>query len=985
MKRINKKQRGLLRKLQIQDRKLKKAWSYELGVYREISGKLDQLKPRQRPDKLALEFVTKYSELLTPQLSTENLTVFREVKSKDGSRRVSINYQVDKLVVLGGHVLVHIDKKGVLGKVSSSLPRNVVVEGKATVDAKSIYRILMEKFRSHPDSDDYLEEHAKDHSRGDARFPATSHPKLILKRVENGYYHPAWMGLAILPVDLEKPVGDKRWMLTQAEYYLDATNGEFIKIEATTEYADVAVNVQGRAVLKDDGNLVTVSARGIRRDGGDYFLKNVDKEIDIITFDANGNDGSTGNELRDDTMDMSVDANGNWSDNTNSCTAANRTSSQQPEIDLHRFATQIYEFYDNLGWKGFDNKGWDTCPVRAVAHIGLDANAYFNKFFMPATGNMHGYIAFYDGKCDAGSLEYDFISGDLGIVAHEYQHAVTYFGVTKSNGDPGGLYSDTIRGAMREGYSDSFAGLISKIWNNPVPAPDGVCITGLPFRRVEYPRSNDTKDNDTYCDHFDDIGDQASKYYKSTNLSHVAFLLAQGGIHDRATRAPQFIPIPPIGYDKTARIWLTTLTEKLEGLAAGGGDPRMIDVADYLLETADDEYGDRSKEYVLLRRALYAAGLYPYNKTASPYTKNLYGGEACMLPWGSSWKRSQEYLSLPMFRYWQSLDLFIDNGSGLEYDATIGQENKIFARVRNIGDQVINNVTVEFWYRKAGAALPADEVNWKRCKDSGGNNCTKVIASIPAGSSVFDDVYTNADAVNWFLDPAEVNDDVNHFCLRAKILCDAPNHNNDYNNHAQSNVHHVLADADSDTDGLISFQVGNFESKKAIPLDLRIEHTLPKGVILEATQDIRRIKLKPEEERTISFKYSVPRKTLSKLSPPFDGALKGEIYGEVCGPFKGNLSKITRTINDHIHGVLSGEIGKIGTVSGRFEGTMDTNKGHIDGRALVSFTPYKAGNVNRMDRVIGIKAKLNPYRSINFTQFVDGEAVGGITVNIVKK
>lgn len=983
MKTINQDQQKLFDALKARDKKLLAAWNGERGVFKTLKGAFGKLAARQKPAALALNFVKQFSHLLGPKAAASSYAVFREIKRSDGGTLVSINYSVNGLVVLSGRIVAEVDKGGVLKKLTSSLPRSVVVEGKPTVTEKSLYALLMERFRTHPDSVDYLEEHGKDAKRS-FPFPATSQPRMVLWRMESGVYHPAWMGLAILPADQVYPVGEKKWMLSQAEYYVDATDGAFLKVEPTMEFADVAVNVQGRAVIRDGASLVTVSARGIRRDGGDRYLKNIDKDIDIITFDAAGNDTNTGTELRDGTMAMSRDADGDWSTSTSNCAAADRTASQQPEIDLHRFATQIYEFYDGLGWKGFDNEGWDTCPVRAVAHIGHDANAYFDKFAMTGTGNMHGYIAFFDGECDGGVLQYDFIAGDLGIVAHEYQHAITYFAVTKATGEPGGLYSDTIRGAFREGYSDSFAGLISGRWINPAPAPDGVCAAGLPFRRVEYPRSSDTKDGDTYCDHYDDIGDLNDKYYKSTTLSHTAFLLAQGGVHDRPARSPQYIPVPPIGVNATSRIWLTALREKLDGLAAGGGDARMVDVGNYLLEAAEDEFGNRSKEYVLLRRALHAVGLYPYDTTVSPYTKDTYGGEACMLPWGWDWRRSQEYLALPLFRHWQSMDLFIDNGDGVEYDATIGAENKVFARVRNIGDQAIDDVSVEFWYRKAGSALPASETDWRRCEDSLGNPCTKVIASIAAGASTFDDVYGDADAVNWFLDPAEISDEVDHFCLRAKIVCAAANHDNDYENYVQSNVHHVLADA-GDADGLIAFRVANLDKKKPIPLDLVVEHSLPKGAVVRPKENLTKVVLQPGEERTVSFNYYVPKSALSKLRPPYDGEVVGELYGELCGRFAGNLSKVVIRAKGRIEGVLSMRIGDIGSATGRFEGRLDLKRMSIEGRARVSFAPYIASKLGHSIRIVGIKARLSPVRVINFTQRVNGEVVGGVTVNIVTK
>lgn len=969
---------------------LKSEWSSELGIFQTLEGELAKGKTGEKPEIVAKRFVTNFSELLGPKGMTRQYRIFRNVPSHQGGRRISIQFVVDGLVVLDGLVVAYVDEKLVLRKVKSSLPRDITVTDKPKISEKELIKILLQIFRSHPDAEDYLKRvYARtrpsvDVTRPPRRthpFPLTSTPRMVLRQTKDGF-HPVWMGFAILPVDVELPTRKKEWILTQAEYFLDASNGELLKAEATIEYAEVSMPVQGHAVIRPDDTLVVVNAQGVQKDGAEYYLKNIDKDIEIITYDADGDDTDISDKLNNNTLDVSEDADGNWEEWTDSCDADMRKDSQQPEIDAHRFATQIYEFYEALGWKGFDNEGWgDGCPVRIIAHIGMEANAYFEKYDNATTGHKHGYLAFYDGECDGGAVKYDFMSGDLQIVAHEYQHAITFFGVPKATGDPGGLYSDTIRGAMREGFSDSFAGFINGIWMLPANWPTGVGITGLPFRRSEYPRSNDTKDNEIYCDHYDDIGDGADKYFKSTVLSHLAFLVGQGGVHDRPARAPQYIPIPPIERETAAQIWHYALTDKFDTLPSGGGDQRMIDAGKYLLEAAEDLFGNHSKEYVLLRRALYAVGLYPYDDT---YTKQTYGGEACMLPWGWSWRRSQQYISLPMFHYWRSIDLFIDNGEGPEYDAVIGEENKVYARVRNIGDQELNDITVEFWYRKCGSALPAEETEWKRCKDADGVDCTLHIENLPAGEMNFEDVYTDANAVNWYLDPAEITDEIDHFCLRAKIICDAPNHDNDYENYVQSNVHHVLADPDSDADAMIAFQVGNPDKKKEIQLDLRIEHTLPKDVVLEPLFDAEKVILKPREEKTVAYKLHVPRQALFPLRPPLDGELEGSIYGDLCGPFKGNLTDVKYVRKGYVSAMIAGTVGKIGNITGRFKGCIDCRDGIVEGHALVVFSAVE-GRCKQRELIVGVKAKLSPIRVVNFIQMVGDEAIGGITARLVLK
>lgn len=353
-----------------------------------------------------------------------------------------------------------------------------------------------------------------------------------------------------------------------------------------------------------------------------------------------------------------------------------------------------------------------------------------------------------------------------------------------------------------------------------------------------------------------------------------------------------------------------------------------------------------------------------------------------MLPWGWSWRRSQLYLDLPMFYYWKSIDLFIDNGDGPEYDATVGEENKVYARVRNIGAQELNDITVEFWYRKAGSALPPEETEWKRCKDADGVNCTLHIENLPAGEMNFEDVYTEADAISWYLDPAEITDEIDHFCLRAKIICEAPNHDNDYENYVQSNVHYVLADPDSDADAMIAFQVGNPDQEEESLVDLKIEHTLPKGSILRPLFDVEKLILGPREEKTVAYNLYVPRRAMFPLRPPFDGELEGSIYGDLCGPFKGNLSDVRYLRKGRISAMIAGTVNQVGTITGRFKGCLDRKDGIVEGHALVVFSPVE-GRCRWRKLIVGVKAKLSPIRVVNFIQMAGDEAIGGITARLV--
>ncbi|MCK6591484.1 MAG: M4 family metallopeptidase, partial [Polyangiaceae bacterium] len=640
------------------------------------------------------------------------------------------------------------------------------------------------------------------------------------------------------------------------------------------------------------------------------------------------------------------------------------------------------------------------CPVRVVAHIGMDANAYFDKYSEWDTGlnanKYYGYIAFYDGLADSGgNVTYDFMAGDPVIFAHEYQHAITFFGAAKSTGEPGHIYggasSGKWTGTIREGLSDSIACLRTGLWTNPPAWPVGARRSGEPFRRIEYPRSTLTYDGDWYCDHYDDIDSTKDKYFHSTLLSHVAFLVGQGGVHQRVGRSPELIPVKGIGTERTAHIFLYALTQFFDTLPITVGSPILIEAAQLLLDAARDVGGSElSCEFVTMRRALYAVGLYPYDAS---YVKQTYGAEACMLPWIWDVRFSQPYVGLPA-TYWQSPDLFVNNGAGIAYDANIGEENNLFARVRNVGDEDMTNVTVRFYFAPAGTNLPASIAGWHPCKDLGGTDCVLTIAALAAGDvNIANPNSPPADqAVRWYLDPTYVTPEVDHFCVRAVVSAAAPNNTNNCPNEVQSNVQHVMPDElDKIT---IGFNVHNW-GKEPIPADIRVEHTLGEGVrvVFAGKTPLRKLVLKPKSKVPLQWKLALPPKAPARMEPPYNGRVSAKLSGAFTGTFEGELSEarvigvmpalVTKKPSVKLEGALSGTV-KRGAVSGalhgKFKGTFDLRLGKLAGTVVGGLS--LPGQAFEPQIKIRVEGALEPLRAIHFTQLINGKATGGITVRI---
>jgi Zn-dependent metalloprotease len=996
MKNISKIQGELLEKLRSQLPELIVRWNEERGVASLLQGYLIPSQRIKEPDEILYAVLSEYGVLVGPQDVLKNHRSTGVRPAKKGGHCARAHQLFKGLPVYGATVLAFANEERGVYRVQSSFWREVKVTAEQELDEEDLQKRLYERLYRDPAASKFeatWKEEGKQDPWVTDHFPLVSRPVLYLHPEPEGF-HPTYHVWAYQTTEWLGVDGKPRRTIERVELMFDAATGKVLWEEPVREgmaYTDTIGD--GLSTLQDGNDNYLVRPLSIvQEDGGNHFLINRNHTPHIITHNAGGTDAGLENKLKNDT-DISENADTHWNQTTASINDADREDAQQPEVDAHFHAEEAWNFYHNLGWDGFDDGGWgDHCPLRMVAHIGIDANACFDKYsewdVNLGSNKYYGYLAFYDGLARGGNLYCDFMAGDPVVFGHEYQHAITFFGAAKANGDPGHLYGNDWLGAIREAFSDSLGCLRSGLWICPLFWKNGVLRSGQPFRRIEYPRSTDTDDGAWYCDHYDDRDAGKSKYFNSTILSHIAYLVGQGGIHERATRDAELIPVVSVGRERTAEIFIHALTEYYGTIPTNMAGPTLIEAGRLLLDAAEEVSGsDRSCEYVMMRRALYAVGLYPYDDA---YNKQVYGGEACMLRWTISWRYSRPYLGFPALWY-KSPDLFINNNGSPEYDAVVGQENKLFARVRNIGDQDLINVRVRFLYRRCGSNLPADMTAWMPCQNMAGVDCVLDIPLLPAGDMNFTDP-NNPPAdqgVDWYLAPAVVTEDVNHFCVRSVIECTASNNDNDCPNYVQSNIQHLTAD---EVDKLgVSMVVQSWRDEPAL-LDLRVEHTLPRdfGLKYAGKEPLEKIMLRYGEEHVLKWHISVPDPIPSQLLPPFEGRVLAKVYGEISGPFEGELSEVqvTRKFTDRagrvtgirLEGVISGCIGKVARVTGRLYGELDLGSGIIEGRVKGGAFFHRAMFVPNIK--LGLEGCLEPIRAVHLTQFIDGEPAGGVTVHV---
>ena len=990
-------------------------WSEDRGVASLLAG---QLLPWERfgsPDSITTAVLEAYGPLVGPADVVHNHHVTDVTTDRKGVYRARA-FQVYMGVPIHGATLLAFadDKRGVF-RVQSSFWREVEVTAQLRLDERDLPWWLLGQMRQDPGAIEFENEWREkgQHSAwAEEHFPLLARPTVYLYPVADGF-HPAFEVWAYQGTRWVGYDGFARRGIGRAHLMLDATTGDVLWQESAREgFAADDVAGDGLSALRDEaGNPVVRGLHVLQTSSTEFLLINRTQTPEIRTYDGTGNEEELDQGLRNEAA-ISRDADGHWNATTTSCNPTVRADSQQPQADAHFRAEQAWNFYHPLGWDGFDNGAWGKHrPIRIVTHVGQDNNAYFARVVEwdpELTANRYdGYLAFGDGFCVAGRVRWDFTAADPIIFGHEYQHAVTYYGARTALGDPGHLYGNPWLAAVREGLSDALACLQHGLWLSPPFAPEGVLrpgppftrtygdtqhtCYGMPFRRIEFPRSTDTYSGGWFCDHYDDRDAAKDSYFHSTLLSHVAFLVGQGGVHQRANRDVTLIPVQGIGLERAAEIFLHALTQYYDTLPANLAEPTLLEAARLLLDAAEAVSGSkRTKEYAMVRRALYAVGLYPYDST---HARVRYGGEACMLPWTYDWRHSRPYLGLPDLR-WRSPDLFVNNGGTAHEDPVVGQENRLFARVRNIGDEDLSGVRVRFSFAPLGTNIPESLSHWRPCLDASGDPCVLEIASLSAGSVNITDVDNppGDQAVSWYLDPAHVTSEVDSFCLRAVVECWAPNHDHDWDASVQTAVRHVSVRPSSPVD--LNLQIHNQEWTP-LRVDIRVESTLPSEyrVRYDGPVPLRRTFVARGEPRDTRWRLTVPRRRPERLEPPYDGRLAGAVSGGITGFLDGQLSLVRasreprafflRSPTVELVGMLAGTIEQEGdqvTIIGRFAGVVDLSTAAASGRFRGTATCKDGRSWPGIE--LGIDGCLQPLRAVHLTQLVGGEPVGGTTIHL---
>lgn len=978
----------------------------------------------RRGEAAVQAFLSVYGDLFGPPRLWQRLRRLREVTDPGGATH--IEYQQEHLLgaarrhakgieVYASKLVAHLDAAGGIAEIQSNCWRDIKVPARARVTAEGARRLLTKAAAEMPGSEDL----------GEALSQVAA-PRLVIYATQ-GRFRLAWTTYAYAPVaqtDADgRPTGVSA--LEPGDVFIDATTGELFLFFPSGMH----VVGSGRAVTPIGGPYA-VRALEVEQVGGTatHRLRAVGtRQRAIVTYDdACKARPGYGWATRCDAIAAEIDVTLNASQNTTgpdwntvaaSASDADRTASQQPEVDAHFFCTQAYDWYAAIG----DRVGWDNgafsdtveanLPVRVVVHVhnpklqptstgaSLCRSGWAQFWRAKVANRWRAFLLFCDGDPDVGGTTtrpLDFPAGSKSYVGHEYQHAITYLSFRDGAGNPGIGYKGW-GAALHEGLSDAFGCMFASTWTfaTEVSHDDPPSV----IRNLAYPRDPLSWENlpsppgmgHSNKDHFADKGldpttDSVGVYDHGTILGHAAFLMDAGGVHERTTRLPVMIPVRGLGTEtvgaavvsRAARIWyraLASYSATFGQITQTPADEIIFPgLADACRSAASYLYGAGSREHRTTELALYAVGL------GVPGV--AYGADLTFLRWAHEWRLSRQYLggfhgTSPT---WSSLDLFINNGAGAGWNAIVNVldssgnpttfENQVYCRLRNVGDLAAGNAVVSFFYAKAGSG-----VGWQPVTDKNGVAQTLALASLAAGAMTFPEADQDnppaTAAVPWYIPPLAAGETVDHFCLKAVVVCATDV--NPHNNEVQSNVVYVPYVPGSTQN--VGFLIGNAGAAE-MELDVVLEAETPAAWRVRI--DGRRpVPLRPREERAMRVSISVPDD--DGLTLPLDGEVRGELRGPLTGRCHGTVTSV-RLEGERVRGRIGVDVEDVGDLRGTFDGVLDLRTAAVRGRVTGVF--HGAGGLTRERMTVALAGVLRPWRRIDIVHRVAGIAVGGVTVQV---
>jgi bacillolysin len=313
------------------------------------------------------------------------------------------------------------------------------------------------------------------------------------------------------------------------QYFVDARTGAVV-----LDYSELKTQNAQLVIGNSTGVLGDRKKISVQRSGSRFVAEDEGRPPTLRTYDLQGNinrvnDFLVGRVSLSPATELASDDDNNWTDGA--------------AVDAHVYTGWTYDFY----FKRFNRRGLNNADVRMVSLVhparradfftalGQQNQEFFDNAFYCCSG-----IAVYGVGLPAGvtfgGRTFDFMSGALDVVAHEWTHGVTDY------------TSDLIylneSGALNEAFSDIMGTSVEFMFQQPgtgnqnadyligedVARPGG-------FRSMSDPGAFGHPDH--YSRRFTGTGDNGGVHINSGIANHAFYLAIEGGTNRTSGLAVQ--------------------------------------------------------------------------------------------------------------------------------------------------------------------------------------------------------------------------------------------------------------------------------------------------------------------------------------------------------------------------------------------------------------------------------------------------------------
>ena len=247
--------------------------------------------------------------------------------------------------------MLHYKSDGTLIDIQSSCWRDVEVNLSVNLTKQKLYEMLREKVVNAPG---YSRLEQQMHKLQERNFPVMKEPRLVIYPWKRGF-RLTWTTYTYGSFDIENELhklsGETK--LALGHIFIDARNGQEILFAPMSRSLETPTVGKGLGVTPLKGPFITRDLNIVKVDSLTYRLRDTTHSRDIITYDGDvwGVEPITDSyevRLNNKTLPVSEDKDKEWKRFSVTTSDAERRASQQPEVDLHHFVREAYEWYNAL-------------------------------------------------------------------------------------------------------------------------------------------------------------------------------------------------------------------------------------------------------------------------------------------------------------------------------------------------------------------------------------------------------------------------------------------------------------------------------------------------------------------------------------------------------------------------------------------------------------------------------------------------------------